>query len=109
MKRKKGVLIIVRLLCCMLLCSNLVPITAHADDEESVTCELCGGERFGEWLCEGGDHCAIGYGCGDDHHCSGCGTCESEEDYCEEHGMCVNCAISEKEHYGNPRHVFPLS
>ena len=86
------------LLLCMMLAVASVPFTSHADYEDGTYCEHCGGYRYDDWLCEYGPHCAKGYGCGDEHHCSECDVCESEEDYCEDHGKCVECAIDDKEH-----------
>ena len=48
-----------------------------ADYEDGEECEYCGAWRYDDWLCSGGPHCAVGCGCGDDHHCTECGACES--------------------------------
>jgi hypothetical protein len=68
------------------------------DFDDGVNCEYCGEWRYDDWLCSGGNHCAAGYGCGDDHHCTECGACESWGDYCEECNLCLDCAKDNHQH-----------
>ena len=69
-----------------------------ADYEDGEECEYCGAWRYDDWLCSGGPHCAVGCGCGDDHHCTECGACESWGDFCEECKLCLDCAKDNHEH-----------
>ena len=43
--------------------------------EDGVECEHCGGYRYGDWLCDNGDHCGEGAdgSCYEEHHCGYCG------------------------------------
>ncbi len=78
--------------------AQAVPGDRPAGYEDGVECEYCGAWRYDDWLCSGGDHCAVGHGCGDDHHCSECGACESWGDFCEECRMCLDCAMETHQH-----------
>ena len=69
-----------------------------ADYEDGEECEYCGAWRYDDYLCSGGPHCAVGYGCGDDHHCTECGACESWGDFCEECKLCLDCAKDNHQH-----------
>ena len=69
-----------------------------ADYEDGEECEYCGAWRYDDWLCSGGPHCAVGCGCGDDHHCTECGACESWGDFCETCKLCLDCAKDNHEH-----------
>ena len=89
-----------KILTLMLVFVILLTITApaYAGYEDGVECEYCGAWRYDDWLCSGGDHCAAGYGCGDEHHCTECGACESWGDFCEECVLCLDCAKDNHQH-----------
>ena len=69
-----------------------------ADYADGAYCEYCGEWRYDDWLCSGGNHCAAGCGCGDDHHCTECGACESWGDFCETCTLCLDCAMDNHQH-----------
>ena len=89
-------LILTLALTAVMLFSAAAP--ALAGYEDGAECEYCGAWRYDDWLCSGGDHCAAGYGCGDDHHCSECGACESWGDFCEDCLLCLDCAMDNHQH-----------
>ena len=73
-----------------------VPVRA----EEGVECEHCGSYRYGDWLCENGDHCGEGSGtsCYEEHHCGYCGACDDDHEMCDDCGNCLedHCECDEK-------------
>ena len=86
------------LLCCVMLLS-LMPTHAHAWDTV-IECEYCGSICGDDYICSGGDHCseASGRDCYEEHHCSDCGECQDNTEFCENCGMCVECAQSNGQH-----------
>lgn len=98
MKTKPGKRLLSILLSCIMLLS-LMPTHAHAWDTV-IECEYCGSICGDDYICSGGDHCSAesGRDCYDEHHCSGCGECQDNKDFCENCGMCVECAQSNGEH-----------
>lgn len=95
--KHKAIKLLSILLCAVMLFS-LFPLSAYAGYEDGVECEYCGSWRYDEWLCPYGDHCAAGYGCGDDHHCQYCGVCEDACEWCENCLSCVDCAKEYGDH-----------
>lgn len=77
---------------------SAVAIPARA--EEGVECEHCGGYRYGDWLCDNGDHCGEGSGtsCYEEHHCGYCGACDDDHEMCDDCGNCLEncCECDEK-------------
>jgi len=73
-------------------------IPASAD--EGTECEHCGGYRYGDWLCDNGDHCGEGSGtsCYEEHHCGYCGGCDDDHELCDDCGNCLedHCECDEK-------------
>jgi len=73
-----------------------IPVRA----EEGVECEHCGAYRYGDWLCENGDHCGEGSGtsCYEEHHCGYCGACDDDHEMCDDCGNCLEdcCECDEK-------------
>ncbi len=78
---------------CIVLVGALLPAEpAYADYEDGVECEFCGTYIWDDWKCDGGDHCALGYGCGDEHHCASCDTCDEGDNLCDEcDHTCIDC------------------
>ncbi|MBQ6159337.1 MAG: S-layer homology domain-containing protein [Oscillospiraceae bacterium] len=102
MKKTLKMLLIFALVLGMLLGLTSPALARRADDaagyEDGEECVYCGAWRYDDWLCSGGPHCAMGYGCGDEHHCTECGACESWGDFCEECVMCLDCAMDTHQH-----------
>ena len=102
MKKTLKMLLIFALVLGMLLDLTSPALARRADEaadyEDGEECVYCGAWRYDDWLCSGGPHCAVGYGCGDEHHCTECGACESWGDFCEECVMCLDCAMDTHQH-----------
>jgi hypothetical protein len=103
MKRKRGVktltVFLLFALCGLLF--TFIRMPAFADYEDGVECEYCGAYRYDDWLCDGGDHCSENADgdCYMYHHCRECGACEDSTEFCEEHLMCVDCAVQNGEEH----------
>ena len=103
MKRKKKdkyVRQLLSFLLCLIILSGLAPsIHVHAWDNV-IECEYCGAVCGDDYICDGGDHCGIesGRSCYEEHHCSECGACDNAGEFCENCGMCVDCAIDAGTH-----------
>jgi len=79
---------------------SMFVIRAYAGYEDGVECEYCGGWRYDDWKCDNGDHCGEGADgdCYEEHHCGYCGSCEEDNELCDDCGNCLedHCECDDK-------------